>query len=1374
MSSPISNTNDKIYHKSNYDKVLKYIVPSIYYEQDEALKLSEIDIIDQLINCQLRVIGNITDVIDVSSIEDTVFSDINTAQGISQFFIKQNKLTDLTPNDFEKRILVPLGRSYSEFKTLEDFEIYLEEILLPSIQLNIPTADFLEGGTQEQNHIYLINNLSWFYFLNFSNEGLSYSPSSYVKDILSSKFYYGNSVQLNDAMRGLATYVWENYQTCSLWQELGLLPNEFRPATFIDGDSFTTGKQQLSKLLTLIDVLYSPLYLDFNDTRLKDAIDDYLINGYQLEQKILNGPFIKLMKAFSFAFADYSNNIDRLEILYDLKRCPDELLPHLADLIGWKLFGRDPERWRLQIANAVDIYKTTGTKKCIQFVADSILGQEVFDVSSNIYELWESYIPYLIYYSIATESSLFKDRITWTPDLAASLNITNYSETDFDLNIRSCVDEIIYRLVINYPNNFYFGGSPFRLGDLDFTFNYRNRNFPIPPFEEIPYYVNIFTTDNMIYSLMDTLVCFGVSEEFSQKVGSYIRNNIFEKIDDISIKNGWLFFTSSVQYPPNWSEVIKDISNTKVEYLPLWNGKSSHFKVIFDASGFDFAKTSLEADSGESLDIAMSVVRDFSPAHSIPDILIKLNEEDDNSTSNTFATFINIGLPDPVQLLTASSAGQGMVGVSALAMSTYKRGLTATSVATFSRDSADELGDALLSPDGQTASLPRRAHRRRDLKNIFPKEGFYSRSGNNQPVPWDIYTNQPRPDLTDLTVDESNAATLARNLLISNQPVLYLGLIPSSQDWVHISDYNNIPDIYDICENLNSSSNYSGLYVSNTFPVRGWRKLGSNVKIINETTEVDRYLDRGQLDPFAAAIHYIKESSKLVQASSYYYKNPEYFDDNSNWMNVLASYANSSTEFSSGFPNSINDYYNFELGRDFHKLYYEYAHTFQRHPVSPTVLNLDGPTIISHAFGPLIYNSTLEKTSLPAAITYSLDDIRELNYGESVFSLGGVISSGSYIASSILDFGNGIREYRSSSVLDHIELCQTSGSSEDNSFTIINLNNTGLYGSRKNSLTHNHVLIKQKSINGFGRIIFDLSKYQTPSDTLNSSYYAGRKNFLSPEHDFEFSLRMAISDESALNLGGGTVGVWIHTKPENGKVWSYLNGRGWVLHDASGITKTEVIYNYSNLFNLARKQKETESPQTFRCAQNLNISNPNRSVFSIGTLIEEDFETVSIKFHTKNKETLFDSSYGNQVHRLDQNYVVEVFQIPVQNDKFSLYFDFNMIDLTLNKWTKPLIDGIPNGSTMGNTYCKEFRVDVPKDKVLSILKYFNHISNVYATPGYSKFNKNSGLASRDKTKTQTFYEAEGGSRINYVESPNWNVNTKNSTTQLIENLTIIN
>lgn len=1345
MSNKSRFSKNKNFTKSNFDQALRSVIPYLYYQEDESANNKEIDIFDQIINSQLNILQNVSSIVYVSSISASVYSSIDKIEGFSPFFVKQNSLTDIDCNDFERKILVKLGTSYSKYSTSSEFSDYINYTLLPGIRTNQPTLDFLNGGSTSANHIYLINNLSWLYFLNSSSTTLTYNPSSYVHDLIIDKFFTGGSVRTNDGIKGLTTYIWKNYESIPAWQQLKLLPNDFRPPSLTQNDSYTSGTQQLDKLLTLIDILYSPLYLDSKDTRVKDAIDDYITNGYKLTKEIHTGPFIKLVKAFSFAFADYTDSIDKLETLNDVNLCPDELLPKLADLIGWRLFGSEPDRWRLQIANAVDLYRKTGTKKSIQVAVDSVLGQDVFDVSSSISELWESYVPNLIYYALATESRLLEDLSTWTRDKATNFGILAYSTSSIDENVRLCVDEIIYQTCLKFRSKFLLDRKPFPIDSINFKFNYRNREISIPPFEEYPYYLNVIITDDMVDFIVDKLVCFGVRLSFALEVGEYIKNNTVRTTDDLAIKNGWLFFTSGVQYASNWNSIIKDITNTKSEYLPLWNGKSSHFKVLLEASSFDFSKTSLEADSSETIKIAAKTAQEFSPAHSIPDVMLLVKDYDNYSNSHAMKTIVR---PDKVEnqaLFAASSNGYSMFGLSALAMQSYKRGLTPTAVQSFSRWDVDSIADSLRNPAATIAYLPRRAHRRRNLKNILPKDGFYDRTGFNMPVSLQDYQ-------------------------VQNASFLPLGLIPSSLQYVPITDYNNIPAVYDICEDLRSSKSFNGVSVSNTYPARGW--------VSPTGFDVGLAMDRGQLHPFVATLHYIGEQAKLLQASAYYSSNTSAYSAESWWKNVIQSYANSATEYSGAFPNSFEDYVDFKLGKDIHKLYHDYSHNFSNHRTNPMVTSQDGPVILAHALGSLLYNSDFSKRGSltlinPNFITTNLANTYELRNKEGIFSSSGLVS-GTYVTSSILNIGRRQSEYRNSGILDHIEFCQVSGTSRNNNFVVVDIDPSFKTSSRRNSLLDDNILIKQSAYDGFGRLIFNLSKY-----SLDPILYDISSNFLSPDHEFNIKFKSIISDSEGLSFGGGTIGVWIHTEPELDKVWSFTDGGHWIQHSASSITVQQVL-DHSHLINFPRIDRPLIQSG---CIGYLDRSNPNRKNEVIGSIKESDFNEISLNFHTKNHtcigsdNTIVTKEYfenvSNHVHRLNQKYVIEIFTIPTQDDKFTLYYDLSMIDLTLNRWSKPFVLGFGSDYNLQNSYCQEYRVDLNKQQILSIIKYFNQIRGDYSKQGYAGANNLTGYASRVASTTQGFYEASGGSRINYMETPDWNPLSRNAKDQ-IEDITIIN
>jgi hypothetical protein len=537
--------------------------------------------------------------------------------------------------------------------------------------------------------------------------------------------------------------------------------------------------------------------------------------------------------------------------------------------------------------------------------------------------------------------------------------------------------------------------------------------------------------------------------------------------------------------------------------------------------------------------------------------------------------------------------------------------------------------------------------------------------------------------------------------------------------------------------------------------------------------KIPKAIDRGQLHPFIATIHYIGEQRKLLQASAHYFTETSSFDSDNRWANLLHNRANSLTESSGSFPNSFNDYVNFELGRDLHKLYYEYNHNFNNHRVSKLILDQNGPNILAHSLGSLLYNSDFtERGSLtlqnPALITTNIASTINFVAGEGIFSQLGT-TSGTYIASSILNIGQDISEFRNSGILSHIEFCQPSGASDRNNFAIIDIDPSLKSSGLINPLLHNNVLIKQSAYAGLGRIIFDISKYQ-----LNSEKYDVQTNFLTPEHEFNVKFKTTLINPDGLSLGGGTIGVWIHTKPELNKVWTYTPQGTWINHSASGLDLAKVV-NYSHLINIPYKTRDITASSNYQCLKFLDQANTNRGNDVIASLREEEFTEISLNLHTRNYscEELditrpteeYINSISNNVHRTNQNYVIEIFTIPTQDDKFTLYYGLSMVDLTLNRMSKPLVAKLSE--------CKELRIDLSKDQLLNIIKYFNQIRGEYSTVGYNGVNNLTGYASRIASTTQGFYETSGGSRINYVVDSNWGAGAENGYA-LKETINLIN
>lgn len=774
MNSKVYN-RDQNYYKANYDEALKALVPGYIINDEIDQYGQEIDIKDQIINSHIKFAQDIDRLLKINIIAGTSYSSLNTIEGVSKYFVKQNNLTEITPSKFELKILIPLNKSLNSFNSKEELKDFIDEQLLPSIVLNSPSAPLIESPTTSGLHIYLIDNLSWLYFLNTT--GALYSPSSFVSELLTEKMFFGQTIYLSDCLKGLAEYLWKNNKT------------SYIPETFLSSTGeFTSGTQQLEKLKTWIEIIYSPLYADKSDTTVKDRFSLAIDNGTLINNKYVNAPFHNLLRMIAFAAFDSNNSVTQLRTLNDIDECPAEYLPLLADLVGWKLFGTDSQRWRLQLRNCIEIYKRAGTKRSIQLALSTLFPKDTFSIESKIKELWESYIPYLIYYSLATESTYFESNQTWTQALANQMNVVGYSTSSLDDNIKFAVDRIIYE-VYNQ-----FSGS-FSIPNIDNKFFYRGREYPIPPFEEYPYYVNVELTFDMVNFIADRIACFGVNRQFALQVRDYILSNTINSDSD-NVDGSWLFFTSGYNEPPNIDSLVSYITNNKFKYVPMWSAKSSHFELILDASSFNFSKKTLATDSADAVEAASKVIEQFAPAHAIPNFSLRLSTSETIQYIEENRDTIN---KDNVEFFDQFNNYQ----TSALYVSAYKRNTGKGNV--FNSPSVNNLQSSLLKNAISISNVPRNSIRRRSYEKAMKLNGYYDRTGFNMPVAFDH--NFPAPRLP-------------------------LGLIPSSLSYQPITNYSSIPDVYSKCNDYTSSASYYGYYVSNTLACRGGKELAPEKNLV--------------------------------------------------------------------------------------------------------------------------------------------------------------------------------------------------------------------------------------------------------------------------------------------------------------------------------------------------------------------------------------------------------------------------------------------------------------------------------------------------------------------------------------------------------------
>ena len=326
--------NSQTYFKSNYLDAVKIITPDIYLADDIALSGTEVPALSQLINSHILA-ADATGVMYVSALETVDYlSSISAIGGLAKYFVKQNNLTWIASKDFEKDILVKLGKTYSSFSSSSNFLNYLSGTFLPTIVLQqedsvtsnlaTNTASAFDN-TSSGTHKYLIDKLSWLYFLNTPDPaGASVRPAPYatsaeVATLMANKLWSGDVVALNDALKVFEKYLWSNYTSFSSIDER-IIPNKYRTS---GTGTWSKSVQQRDRLETLVDVIYSPHYFNNTDRKVESAFNDYIDVTSLITDTESAGPFSRLLEAFSFSFADRSGEAKEIETLVDIESCPD-------------------------------------------------------------------------------------------------------------------------------------------------------------------------------------------------------------------------------------------------------------------------------------------------------------------------------------------------------------------------------------------------------------------------------------------------------------------------------------------------------------------------------------------------------------------------------------------------------------------------------------------------------------------------------------------------------------------------------------------------------------------------------------------------------------------------------------------------------------------------------------------------------------------------------------------------------------------------------------------------------------------------------------------------------------------------------------------
>ena len=1319
------------YFPRNYEKVLEKLIPRVYIDEDLAISsMPSTDLVDLVIGAIIDFSENSynnasnihRNILPVSAVG--TLSDIQEASGMLPYLVPGGKTRDITPYRFELEIFKPLGRSISDYDTSADLyqgiQLTFRDIRLNGYEGTVAGFDDLADTTSSAfandasgTHIYLANSLGLFYFLNFVADvpNPEHRPYYFVEKTLAKKFSRGETVTIEDAIKDYFRYVWSVYDEHLADADINL--TKLVPSQFLSGTgTYTSGTQGLDNLLTTVGIIYNKGALRDQDTYLRDAFQDYLDSEVKPSTQLRQGPFSKYLRAVSYMMGDIDEYNVKLKISKSVEECPEEYLEYLADLIGWKFYGDNISSWRRQLRAATDLYKKKGTKKGLMDAFSTVLPDVPIDLDSSISEMYESYIPNLMYYLIATESPMFSGVDSWTYENALHFNQGEFSPEYVDLNIRFSIDHVLRRAALKFPEAFTVQGYQFDLSDPDFVFNYRNRDFPIPPWEEEKFYMDCDMHEELVRFLRDEIVCLGVPDYYGDKFETYILDNTIRGYQPIKkYENTFLFFTDTIQRPPNYDRVVKFSSTDLLKFLPLWSGKSSHFD--FTLSGSSFEESTILDNvnfSKEDFFASLGVVKDFTPAKSIPRVHFDLTAIELVKDADYLYPKVKYSLVDfPTSGVLAGHAysgldmrddSLGLLGSHRMPSFTEDLNRTRTShqdLPVFKRTQADywnvsgsikhdcysfdaDISSGPLTVSGPyTAAALRGSVRRRDFSQKLSDGENYFRNhvaGPNFYVAMDegvVYSSLPA-----ITGDPA-------------YDYVALGFNNRNALFTDVDAYKLKGSVWDKCENIYSPNSFNATETSATYEIRG--PLNWDTSSIDATRE-HFFVDRSNTSEMRALLFKLIDKKIEMEAEKVFSHQPSLFSRDIYSDDIVKSIK---SDLWTHKTFTEEDYFGFSFNTwkpscrhmyyTVHKLYDFYMRSFDYHNLSDKELDTlvdGGASIISHAYGPVLFNAGLQLDSsgrtagILKRVTYDVADEFEGRVG-----LFAANKAAFDQVDREQDFVPGyFKEMRLFAMLSGVEIVDKDydldlsvGYTSKNDFLVLNLSDDNNRLEIPNFL-HNRYSIVIKPVENFPRVRYNAASnlYESVPDQLEvPSYFGERPNKLLPEHEFTLNVSSQFLRENSNLAGGGSVGVWIHTKPEldawgNYVFWSYTPTGKWVMsyvddyHQKKGAPK-KVKDELSHFKNI-----DLFSVDELICYE--NVSAPKRVLLS---LKEEDLDVFTIKFDTKNRNIKCPVEYyqvHQQVHREDQNYIIEVFPDKSGDlKKFWLHTGVNVRDEDLYKCT---------------------------------------------------------------------------------------------------------
>jgi hypothetical protein len=721
---------------------------------------------------------------------------------------------------------------------------------------------------------------------------------------------------------------------------------------------------------------------------------------------------------------------------------------------------------------------------------------------------------------------------------------------------------------------------------------------------------------------------------------------------------------------------MENFEKNKFDYLPLWNGKSSHFNLTVSSGAMDdgfFVQTSFTT---EDFFEALKAVKSFLPAKAIKRLHVDLDQSESvfqYSKMQPRLTMPTVDFANPsgamasfeTSTLNMRHDSLGLKGINVdpdFAFGSPRSTNNHTDLPVFKRDRLKfgrvSTQDAYVDSSSVfTASgpyevvQPRSASRRRNFEKNLSKGNHFNRLGFNQPT----FLNR-----TEKRVDNSVTPGVTTDFLT-------LGLIPSSNSFQTIDSVHDLPKAYLTCEHKDSTNVIDGAKTSLCFNTRGTESISI------DSEESHPYRFRDNLEDIHDFLFKHLDKRLFLQAKLTIELNSNILGTSS-WKDEILS-----------LKNKLWNAYDFSLEDDFHNIKldnneivkdagrkginYLYLNDYVkngRHSLGQSLLNdldLGGSSLMSHVYGPIFWNGhiTVDGSGINQPNKYKKNTKLGHNYEFDVLASG--ISGIDYYG---LGFNmDVVQEYATFSFLSGVEIVSRGG---NNKVSLYNLSSDeGILPKTSPLLGKNLLTLKNRS--GVQRIKFPFETLATDL-AHTGSFYGEGENFLTPEHAFSVTASSLYLREESSAAGLGSVKFWIRTVPEEVKgekvIWVYTSNNKWEMFPTSYFESGDKkkadwskMLDTCHTFNHIGKEIENKKG----CA---SIAVAKESLFHISA---SDLETDKVGFNTLNRHIKVPMDYYvkyNQVHRKDQKYVIEVFgDTTADEKKYWAFAGINAVDETM-------------------------------------------------------------------------------------------------------------